>query len=51
MSVSGEVIGTMPDIGMFGFWEMHALRYTAGSPNFGSYLAHRKDWQLNPHPT
>jgi hypothetical protein len=43
MSIGGEVTGTLPDIGMFGFWEGHASRYTAGSPNSGSYLAHRKD--------
>jgi hypothetical protein len=41
MSFSSEVTGTMPHIGMFGFWESRALRYTTGSPNFGSYLAHR----------
>ena len=43
MSVSGEVTGTLQDIGMFGFLEEHALRHTAGSPNFGFYVAHRED--------
>ena len=43
MSFSGEVTGILPDIGIFGFWERHAFRYIAGSPNFGLYLARKKD--------